>query len=74
MALLEKYLEEVFGIMKEDVLISPTTNKKRVVQELLLVVEQSGRTENVLGKIQQLKQFGRKGVIVYLNRISDQTF
>lgn len=74
MTLLEHYLEEKFGIMKEDILISPTTNQKKVVQELLLEVEQDGRTENVFGKIQQLKVLGRKGVIVYLNGLSDQTY
>ncbi|TWI58052.1 hypothetical protein [Halalkalibacter nanhaiisediminis] len=74
MTLLEQYLEEKFGIMKEDILISPTTNQKKVVQELLLEVEQDGRTENVFGKIEQLKVLGRKGVIVYLNGLSDQTY
>lgn len=71
--MLEQYLQESFGIMKEDMLISPVTNKKVVVRELLLQVEKDGSSENVLGTLQQIKGLGRKGAIVYLNGLSDQS-
>lgn len=69
--MLEKYLHESFGITKFDVLISPLTNKKTTIQQLLRTFEESGLTDNVFSKLQKIQVLGRKGVIVYLTKMSD---
>lgn len=69
--MLEKYLQESFGITKFDVLISPLTNKKTTIQQLLRTFEETGRTDNVFKKLQKIQVLGRKGVIVYLTKMSD---
>ncbi|MBP3950471.1 hypothetical protein [Bacillus suaedae] len=69
--MLEKYLQESFGITKFDVLISPLTNKKTTIQQLLRTFEENGRTDNVFNKLQKIQVLGRKGVIVYLTKMSD---
>ncbi|MDT8859887.1 hypothetical protein N0O92_06550 [Alkalihalobacillus sp. MEB130] len=70
--MIEHYLEERFGIVQEDILISPSTNRKATVKEVLHSVEQSGHAEKVLAKIQSIQSLGRKGVIVYLTGLSER--
>ncbi|WP_152608208.1 hypothetical protein [Halalkalibacter okhensis] len=67
--MIEHYLKERFGIVKEDILISPLTNKKATVKEVLYTIEQRGHGDRVLKKIQSIQSLGRKGVIVYLTGI-----
>ncbi len=69
-SLIEQYLEERFGIVQEDILVSPFTNKTATVKEVLHTVEQRGHEEKVLEKIQLIQSLGRKGVIMYLSDLS----
>jgi hypothetical protein len=64
--LIENYLEERFGIVQEDILVSPATNQKATVKEVLRIIEQRGHADRVLRKIKSIQSLGRKGVIVYL--------
>ncbi|GAE25131.1 hypothetical protein JCM9140_1104 [Halalkalibacter wakoensis JCM 9140] len=69
--MIEHYLQERFGIVQEDILISPLTNKKATVKEVLSTLEERGHIEKVYKKIQSIQTLGRKGVIVYLTGLSE---
>ncbi|MFC0472579.1 hypothetical protein ACFFHM_19350 [Halalkalibacter kiskunsagensis] len=68
--MIEQYLEERFGIVQEDILVSPFTNKTATVKEILHTVEQKGHAQMVLKKLQLIQSLGRKGVIMYLAGLS----
>ncbi|WP_100371645.1 hypothetical protein [Bacillus sp. FJAT-45037] len=68
---MERYLCIEFGIIKEDILISPISNKKVTIEELINKLEDQGIVEQVMRTIGTIKFLGRKGVITYLTKLVD---
>ncbi|KMJ56090.1 hypothetical protein RYX56_14960 [Alkalihalophilus lindianensis] len=66
-----EYLEDQFGILKEDELISPKTNKKISIQKVIILLEEKGKLDQVIETIEAIKSLGRKGVITYLSKFID---
>ncbi|MED1602801.1 hypothetical protein [Alkalihalophilus marmarensis] len=69
---LTHYLEDHFGIYKEDEIISPKTNKKVPVHRIIHMLEEKGKLQQVSHTIKAIQSLGRKGVITYLSKIIDQ--